>query len=132
MISSTLQSIYTPTGNTIKTGQLAEDSACRYLQTQGLSLVERNYCCPRGEIDLIMKDNKTTVFIEVRYRRNTRFGSGAESVDRRKQDKLLATAAHYLQKNPKAAKSICRFDVVSLTMNNGEQTLDWIPDAFQA
>jgi putative endonuclease len=121
-----------PTSYSIKTGQQAEDSACHYLKTKGLSLIERNYSSPRGEIDLIMKDDSTTVFIEVRYRRNSRFGSGAESVDQRKQKKLLATAAHYLQKNPKAARGACRFDVVSLTANNDEQQLDWIPDAFQA
>ena len=121
-----------PTENSKQTGQQAEDSACHYLKSQGLSLVERNYFCSRGEIDLIMKDNSTTVFIEVRFRRNTRFGSGAESVDYRKQKKLLATASNYLQKNPKAARSACRFDVISLTVNNGEQQLDWIPDAFQA
>lgn len=115
------------------TGQQAEDTACHYLEKQGLLLIERNYLCPRGEIDLIMKDRTTTVFIEVRYRNNVRFGSGAESVDWKKQKKLLATAAHYLQQHPKAAKSACRFDVVSLTANNsGEQKLDWIPDAFQA
>jgi putative endonuclease len=78
------------------------------------------------------QDSSTTVFIEVRFRRNIQFGSGAESVDQRKQKKLLATAAHYLQKNPKAARGTCRFDVISLTANNGEQQLDWIPDAFQA
>jgi putative endonuclease len=121
-----------PTGNSKHTGQQAEDSACYYLKRQGLSLIERNYSCTRGEIDLIMKDNSTTVFVEVRFRRDTRFGSGAESVDYRKQKKLLSTAAHYLQKNPKAAKGACRFDVISLTVNNGEQQLDWIPDAFQA
>ncbi len=121
-----------PTGNSKQTGQQAEDSACRYLMSQGFALVERNYCCARGEIDLIMKDNSTTVFIEVRFRRDTRFGSGAESVDYRKQKKLLATASHYLQKNPKIAQGACRFDVISLTVNNGEQQLDWIPDAFQA
>ena len=121
-----------PTGNSKQTGQQAEDSAYHYLKGQGLSLIERNYSCARGEIDLIMKDNSTTVFIEVRFRRDTRFGSGAESVDYRKQKKLLSTAAHYLQKNPKAAKGACRFDVISLTVNNGEQQLDWIPDAFQA
>ena len=121
-----------PTNNSNETGQQAEDYACEYLKKQGLSLVERNYCCPRGEIDLIMKDNSTTVFVEVRFRRSTRFGSGAESVDQRKQKKLLVTAAHYLLNNPKAARNTCRFDVISLTANNGEQILDWIPDAFQA
>ncbi len=121
-----------PTDNSKQTGQQAEDSACHYLELQGLSLIERNYCCARGEIDLIMKDNSTTVFVEVRFRRDERFGSGAESVDSRKQKKLLSTAAHYLQKNPKTAKGACRFDVISLTVNNGEQQLNWIPDAFQA
>jgi len=112
---------------------MAEETAYRYLEEQGLSLIERNYLCPRGEIDLIMKDRTTTVFVEVRYRNNVRFGSGAESVDWKKQKKLVAAANHYLLKNPKAAKGACRFDVVSLTANNrGEQNLDWIPDAFQA
>ena len=113
-------------------GQRAEDTACRYLEQRGLRLVERNYHGPRGEIDLIMRDRQTTVFVEVRYRRSTRFGSGAESVDRRKQDKLLATAALYLQCNPQAAKTACRFDVVSLSLENGRETVEWIADAFQA
>ncbi len=115
-----------------ETGRRAEDAACDYLQARGLSLVERNYLCPRGEIDLIMRDARTTVFVEVRYRRSIRFGSGAESVDRRKQGKLLATAAHYLQLHPKAAKQACRFDVVSLTGGGDQPQLDWIPNAFQA
>lgn len=101
-----------PAGNTKQIGQQAEDSACHYLTSQGLSLVERNYNCTRGEIDLIMKDNSTTVFIEVRFRRDTNFGSGAESVDYHKQKKLLATASHYLQKHSKAARGVCRFDVI--------------------
>ena len=115
------------------TGQQAELAACHFLQSKGLSLLENNYLCPQGEIDLIMKDNNSIVFVEVRYRRDTRYGTGAETVDRRKQNKLLAAAAHYLQKNPEAARKACRFDVISLTTNNnGEQKLDWIPDAFQA
>ena len=116
----------------IDIGRQAENAACHYLEAQGLSLIARNYLCPRGEIDLIMQDKNTTVFVEVRYRRNSRFGSGAESVDRRKQDKLLATAAHYLQQNPKAAKGACRFDVISMNAVSEIQKLDWIPDAFQA
>jgi putative endonuclease len=115
-----------------ETGQRAEDAACRYLEQHGLRLVERNYQGPRGEIDLIMRDQRTTVFVEVRYRRSQRFGSGAESVDRRKQDKLLATAALYLQRHPQAAKTACRFDVVSLGSHDGRDTVDWITDAFQA
>ncbi len=114
------------------TGKQAEASACEYLQAQGLTLVERNYRCNRGEIDLIMRDKHTTVFVEVRYRRNDHFGNGAESVDWRKQAKLLATAEHYLQQHPKAAQNACRFDVMAMTTDNGQQTIDWIVDAFQA
>ncbi len=118
--------------NHAATGKQAETSACKYLQTQGLTLVARNYLCKRGEIDLIMRDKNSTVFVEVRYRRNDRFGNGAESVDWRKQAKLLTTAEHYLQQHPKAAQSACRFDVVAITTENGQQTIDWIVDAFQA
>jgi putative endonuclease len=116
-----------------QTGQQAEKAACGFLRSQGMTLLVKNYFCPQGEIDLIMADNNTIVFVEVRYRRNTRYGTGAETVNKNKQSKLLATAAHYLQKNPKAAKKPCRFDVISLTANNSDgQKLDWIPDAFQA
>lgn len=113
-------------------GQRAEETACQYLEQRGLRLVERNYRGPRGEIDIIMRDRQTTVFVEVRLRSNRRFGSGAESVDRRKQDKLLATAALYLQQHPQAAKTACRFDVVSLCDEGGQGDVEWIADAFQA
>ena len=114
------------------TGNQAEMTACDFLQQQGLHLLERNYLCKRGEIDLIMRDKQHTVFVEVRFRRSSRFGSSAESVDWRKQTKLLATAEHYLQQHPKAAKGACRFDVVALSADNGQQHIDWIKDAFQA
>lgn len=113
-------------------GDHAEDTACEYLQSQGLRLIERNFLCKRGEIDLIMQQADTTIFVEVRYRRNNLYGSGAESVDWRKQEKLLATAEHYLQSHPKAAKGACRFDVVALTTQNQQHKIDWIVDAFQA
>lgn len=119
-------------GKHLKTGHDAEMTACDYLQRQGLKLVERNYLCKRGEIDLIMRDGQDMVFVEVRYRRNNHFGSSAESVDWRKQAKLLATAQHYLQQHPKAAQSACRFDVVALTTENTQPVIDWIVDAFQA
>lgn len=114
------------------TGRQAEVAACEYLQARGLTLVERNYLCKRGEIDLIMQDKQTTIFVEVRYRRSDRFGSSAESVDGRKQAKLLATAEHYLQQHPQAAHGACRFDVVALSTQNRQPQIDWIVDAFQA
>ena len=127
-------------GNSI--GQAAENLACRYLQDQGLHLIERNYRCKRGEIDLVMRDADSVVFVEVRYRRNHRFGSGAESVNRYKQAKLTATALHYLQSNKAAAKSPARFDVISITLQGMPRDIQgapgdtaeiqWIKNAFDA
>lgn len=118
-------------------GVRAEQAACEYLRNKGLRLLTSNYHGPRGEIDLVMQDAGTTVFVEVRYRRTSMYGSGVESVDRRKQDKLLATAAHYLQHHPEAARGACRFDVVALSPDNtecgtGANQVAWITDAFQA
>lgn len=109
-------------------GQSAEEQACRYLQQRGLELVERNYRCRQGEIDLIMRDRQSTIFVEVRYRSSSRFGGAAASVDRRKQEKLIAAASHYLQHHPRLAQQPARFDVVAIT----PEALQWIEDAFQA
>lgn len=111
-------------------GQAGEDLACQHLQQKGLTLVERNYRCARGEIDLIMRDGKALVFVEVRRRRNADFGGAAASVDARKQAKLIATALHYLQQQPHLGKLAARFDVVAIT-GNTSVTIDWIKDAFQ-
>ena len=123
-------------GLTQAKGNSAEHFAKQFLERQGLTLVSQNYRCKHGEIDLIMRDKKTTVFVEVRYRKSQYFGSGAETVDYRKQRKLLATASHYLQNNLKAAKQPCRFDVISLTAtpspNAEDYAVDWIADAIQA
>jgi len=117
-------------------GRAAEDRACRYLQQHGLKLLQRNYHCRQGEIDLIMRDAGTTVFVEVRYRKSRHFGSGAESIDSRKQGKLLASAMHYLQNHRQAANQPCRFDVISLSAGalRGTQTdeIEWISNAFEA
>jgi putative endonuclease len=123
-------------GLTQHTGKSAEEFAKHYLQRQGLTLVSQNYRCKYGEIDLIMRDKKITVFVEVRYRKSQHFGSGAETVDYHKQRKLLATASHYLQNNLRAAKQACRFDVISLSANSspseGDYTVQWIADAIQS
>jgi len=116
----------------LQQGEAAEALACTYLQQQGLTLIEQNYRCRGGEIDLIMSHSNSTVFVEVRYRRSTRFGSGAESVDYRKQQKLIHAAHHYLQQNPKQANKPARFDVVSIQMQGDTPSIDWIRDAFQA
>lgn len=111
-------------------GKAAETQACRFLVNQGLELIARNYRCRSGEIDLIMRDGQSTVFVEVRYRGNTHFASGAETIDRRKQSKLSATAMHYLQSHPDAAAYPARFDVVAIDVKRGDGRLEWICNAF--
>ena len=111
-------------------GQAAEMQACRFLMDHGLELVGRNYRCRHGEIDLIMRDGRAVVFVEVRYRGNRRYADGAETVDRRKQSKLAATALHYLQRHPEAAARPSRFDVIAIAPHKGEHQVQWIPNAF--
>lgn len=120
----------------IDIGKNAENHARLYLQENGLTYVESNYRCRYGEIDLIMRDKTTTVFVEVRYRKNTSFGSGAETVDYKKQRKILATASHYLQSHRTSTQHGCRIDVISITSSNPQSSeslkIHWIPDAIQA
>jgi putative endonuclease len=110
-------------------GTAAEDLALRYLEARGLTLVTRNFRCRTGELDLIMRDGEQLVFVEVRSRRHTRYGTPAESVTRTKQQRLLRAAAFYLQRqrlNPP-----CRFDVVAILQAESEPQVEWIRDAFQ-
>jgi len=111
-------------------GRDAETRACSFLQAHGLRLLQRNYRSRRGEIDLVLQDSNSLVFVEVRYRRQAHFGTAAESIDRRKQSRLLACAEHYLQSYPENAHRPCRFDVVSLDGADG--TIEWIRNAFGA
>ncbi|QHM72525.1 YraN family protein [Mixta intestinalis] len=103
--------------------------ARRYLERAGLVFVAANVRYRVGELDLIMRDGRQWVFVEVRYRRDARFGGAAMSVTWRKQQKLLRSAALWLvARNASFDTADCRFDVVAIT---GEQ-LTWLPDAFQA
>lgn len=107
-------------------GQTAEAHAERYLQSQGLKSVARNWRCRFGEIDLIMQDGDTLVFIEVRMRSHADFGGAAASVDTGKQRKLIAAAKLYLSAMPDMPP--CRFDVIALT--DLRASPKWIKSAF--
>lgn len=111
-------------------GAKAEEVARIYLEQQGLRLVAQNYRCRQGEIDLIMQDGATLAFIEVRYRKNTGFGSPAESVTPAKQRRIVTTAAHYLQSKSERKMPPCRFDMLAI-VGKKQQNIDWIKDAFQ-
>lgn len=106
-------------------GFLYERRACRYLKTQGLRLIEQNFNCPLGEIDLIMQDKNCLVFVEVRYRKNPDPVSSLESIGFRKQQRLSKTALYYLKQH-KLSTQPCRFDVVGF---DGLK-LQWIKRAF--
>ncbi|MCK5395431.1 MAG: YraN family protein [Gammaproteobacteria bacterium] len=118
----------------LKQGKDAEVACYKYLKSQGLKLVDKNFSCRSGEIDIIMLDKTTLVFIEVRFRKNNTFGGGLESITHSKQKKLRNTAELYLQQNNQYKNA--RFDVVSMSKNTQtssdkpEYTFEWITNAF--
>lgn len=119
--------MFSPFLNTRNKGQHYETLALKFLQKQGMTLVKRNYQTRLGEIDLIMQQHTQLIFVEVRFRANARYGSGADTIRKNKQRNIIATAKHYLQINKLTEKTSSRFDVISI---NQDQTIRWIPAAF--
>lgn len=113
----------------IKHGQQAEKLATLYLQQHGLKLVAQNYRGRFGEIDLIMQDGASLVFIEVRLRRNSNFGGAAASIDTPKQKRIIRTAHQYLAGLSHTPP--CRFDALLLDDMKGEN-VQWLKNAFDA
>lgn len=111
-----------PRADTQAIGQAGEDQALAYLQAQGLRLLERNFRCQRGEIDLIMQDGQQLVFVEVRARKNSSHGGAAASVSAAKQRKLSLTAQYYLQRLAQLPR--CRFDLIAI--DDGQ--IFWLKD----
>ena len=101
-----------------------EEQAARFLAGHGLQLVARNYRTRLGEIDLIARDGATLVFVEVRLRKDARFGGAVESITARKLSRIAAAARQYLMRIPRVPP--CRFDVVCI--EGGEAK--WMRDAF--
>ncbi len=95
-------------------------------------LVTRNYRCRRGEIDLVMRDAETLVFVEVRRRTSRTFGGGLISIDSRKRTRLVAAAEHYLMMKRINDEHPCRFDVVAIDGRFPHTTIEWVRDAFEA
>lgn len=118
-------------------GQHAENACCEYLKQQGLKLVARNYRGHRGEIDIVMQEAETLVFVEVRFRKNSFYGSALESVDQKKQQRILNTAEEYLQNKTKIKNG--RIDVVAMSQKPQNKrddntqdiySFEWIKNAF--
>ncbi len=108
-------------------GDAAEQQAKQYLEEHDLRSVAQNFSGRFGELDLIMRDGDTLVFVEVRYRRSSRFGGAIASIDGRKQRKLIATAQGYLQHHPHDGP--CRFDVIAI--GEGSNGVEWLKNAFE-
>lgn len=113
-------------------GQRAEALARTYLQGQGLEFICANFRTPFGELDLIMREGESLVFVEVRYRRSAAFGGAAASVDSRKQIRLCRSAHYYLRGAGMGAEAPCRFDVVAISGNLERASIDWLTGAFEA
>ena len=108
----------------------SEDIAAEFLQRQGLELLVTNYRNRTGEIDLIMIDDQTLVFVEVKQRRDNQFGRPEESVGMAKQAKLRRTAASYLQRHDRSQSWPRRFDVAAITGSPHAPVCRWIQNAF--
>lgn len=113
----------------LNSGNKAEALAEQFLAGRGLKTVLRNYRCRGGEIDLIMREGATLVFVEVRLRTHGGFGSATESVAARKQQRIVLAAQHYL--STLGTTPACRFDVVGMEALDTKR-IDWIRDAFSA
>ncbi|MES0873003.1 YraN family protein [Sinimarinibacterium thermocellulolyticum] len=110
-------------------GAQAEDAALRLLLAHGLKLVCRNYRCRGGELDLVMLDGQTLVVVEVRARSHAGFASALESIDRRKQDRLVHATQMFLAAHPAHAGRAVRFDVLGF---GADGRANWVRAAFDA
>ncbi len=130
-------------GKVNDSGKNAERQAKQYLQSKGLTFIEANFSCRKGEIDLIMRDGEYLVFIEVKYRSNNRYGSPCEMVTLQKQQRIIQAAKHYLHKHHLTETTMSRFDVVGINPQEDQVTtsgtllnrkkstsIQWLKDAF--
>jgi putative endonuclease len=118
----------------LRKGLRFEKEAGKYLQRQGLELLQSNYRCRFGEIDLIMLDADSICFIEVRFRSSDRFGGAAASITHAKQRKIVKAALCYLAQNRRLANRAPRFDALLIQRLEGSPGVefDWIKNAFYA
>ncbi|MBO3713913.1 MAG: YraN family protein [Candidatus Accumulibacter sp.] len=119
-----------PAGNPARAGEVAEELAARFLAARGLSVLQRNFRCRGGEVDLICSDGQTLVFVEVRLRRNASYGGAGASITRAKQRRIILAAEHYLSARS-GSECDCRFDCILLD-GLSTNAIEWIRDAFSA
>ncbi len=115
--------------NNKEIGKLGEKIAKEYLEKQGIKIIEQNYFCKFGEIDLIGIENKTIIFIEVKLRFNNSFGAPYEAVGSKKWERLQNAAQLYLIEH-NINNMDCRFDIISLLYSNDKKNfnIEWLKD----
>lgn len=112
-------------------GERGEAAACRFLKEQGYEILEKNYQCKLGEIDVIARRKERLAFIEIKTRTSAQFGTPQEAVDSRKQEKIFKAAQCYL-KEKKLSKSSIAFDVVAVLWREGKTPeMRLLADAFE-
>lgn len=121
-----------PGSPTQRKGMRFEDEALAYLRGEGLRLVERNFRCRAGEIDLICRDGDTLVFVEVRFRKDAGHGGPLASITWRKRRRLIRAALYYLHRHKLDWKVPCRFDVIGMGWEENRLAVEWIKNAFYA
>ena len=104
-----------------------ENMACDYMRSHGLEIVERNYSCALGEVDIVAKDGEYLVFCEVKARKSARYGYGVESVTPQKITQIVRTADWYI-KSKRLFSVPVRFDIASVDLTGEE--VEYIPNAF--
>lgn len=107
-------------------GKWAEQQACEFLLAQGLLLIQKNFACKYGEIDLIMQHGQVLVMVEVRFRSSEIYGGAIESVTLKKQAKIIRTSQYYQIMH--AVQQMLRFDVIAIA---ADRKINWIQNAFQ-
>ncbi len=112
-------------------GKKGEELAVSHLESLGYKIVERNFRCRLGEIDIIAYHGKTLVFVEVRTRKSCQFGSPLSSVTYRKQKKLITLAKFYMKKH-RLFERVARFDVVGIILDKtGNVSIELVQNAFE-
>lgn len=117
--------------NTKPLGNAGEDRAAEYLESHGCRILERQYRTPAGEIDIIARDGRTMVFVEVKTRRSTRYGTPAQAVGFRKRQKIIRSAEWYLTRQD-LCDIPCRFDVIEVYSMHGDVHIRQFKGAFEA
>ncbi len=112
-------------------GEEIEILVCDHLTLQGAHILERNYRCRQGEVDIIALDGRYLCFIEVKFRNNPKYGEPQEAVNRSKQKRICNVSEFYLYSKYKSFDVPVRYDVIAVSPNDGMYTLNWIKNAFE-